>query len=118
VFTSSVSTLRSGSLISLFPRDTDFVDVSDAPLTGPAKEVVYEDPNVAIGAGYSESKWVVEVVLSRVSSAIPALHTTVARVGQLSGGKADDWNTAERFPSLVASGPVVNCLPEMNAVSP
>jgi thioester reductase-like protein len=91
--------------------------ISDAPLTGPAKEVVYEDPNVAIAAGYSESKWVAEVILSKVSSIVPALHTTVVRVGQLSGGKAGDWNVAEWFPSLVASGPVVNCLPEMNIVS-
>ncbi|EIN04342.1 acetyl-CoA synthetase-like protein [Punctularia strigosozonata HHB-11173 SS5] len=99
VFTSSVSTLR------------------NLPLDQPAEEIIFENPASALGAGYSESKWVAEMILSKAASVIPALHTTVVRVGQLSGGKTGDWNAAEWFPSLVASGVVVKCLPDIDTVA-
>ncbi|EIN09185.1 hypothetical protein PUNSTDRAFT_113665 [Punctularia strigosozonata HHB-11173 SS5] len=77
----------------------------------PAKETPLEVPSSAIWNGYSESKWTAERILQRASAAVPALRTTVVRVGQLAGGKTGDWNTAEWLPSLIASGAKVQCLP-------
>ncbi|EIN05387.1 acetyl-CoA synthetase-like protein [Punctularia strigosozonata HHB-11173 SS5] len=95
LFTSSVGVLRG------------------ARLDEPAKEVVLEEPDSAIGSGYTESKWVAERILQRASAAVPDLRTIVVRVGQMAGGKAGDWNAAEWLPSLIASGPVIKCLPDI-----
>ncbi|EIN05406.1 acetyl-CoA synthetase-like protein [Punctularia strigosozonata HHB-11173 SS5] len=98
LFTSSVSVLR------------------NLELPEPAKEDVVEDPLVAVGNGYSESKWASERILGNASAAVPSLRTIVIRVGQMSGGATGDWNAAEWLPSLVASGPVVKCLPDLKSV--
>jgi hypothetical protein len=89
----------------------------DLQLSAPAKEDFLPDPMVAVGSGYSESKWVAERILANASAAVPSLRTVVIRVGQMSGGASGDWNAAEWLPSLVASAPVVRCLPNLNSVS-
>jgi thioester reductase-like protein len=89
---------------------------TDAVRDGPAAEVELEDPAVAVGSGYAESKWVAERVLSRASAVVPALETVVVRVGQLAGGPTGAWNANEWFPAIVRSGPLLGCLPEQDAV--
>ncbi|KAH8110855.1 acetyl-CoA synthetase-like protein [Phellopilus nigrolimitatus] len=59
-------------------------------------------PDTAIGAGYTESKWVSEHILQVASEKTP-LSASVVRCGQMSGGPSGAWNTHEWFPSLVKS---------------
>lgn len=74
------------------------------------------DPSSAIGAGYPESKWVVEQVLQRVSerAGLPAV---VVRLGQVTGNKVGYWNEREWFPALVKSALFTRCLPDVDGVS-
>lgn len=70
--------------------------------TGPAPEAPVE-PAVAIGNGYSESKWVSEKVLQLAAEQTP-LKATSIRVGQISGAVGSGyWKVTEWFPSLVKS---------------
>ncbi|KAF9553318.1 hypothetical protein CPC08DRAFT_754299 [Agrocybe pediades] len=55
---------------------------------------------VAIGTGYTESKWVSEEILIE-STKRTALNTIVVRVGQLTGGLNGCWNTSEWLPSII-----------------
>ncbi|KIJ41947.1 hypothetical protein M422DRAFT_229444 [Sphaerobolus stellatus SS14] len=66
--------------------------------------------DVAVGTGYTESKWVSEQILGKVWETTPLKPLTV-RVGQLCGGPNGAWNTREWLPSLVHSATVVKCLP-------
>ncbi|PIL27263.1 hypothetical protein GSI_10408 [Ganoderma sinense ZZ0214-1] len=81
-------------------------------LPPPVPEVLL-DPSSAIGAGYPESKWVVEQVLHRVSerSGLPAV---VVRLGQITGNKIGYWNEREWFPALVKSALFTHCLPDVD----
>nr|VWP02499.1 M protein type 1 [Ganoderma boninense] len=80
-------------------------------LPPPIPEVLL-DPSSAIGAGYPESKWVVEQVLHRASerSGLPAV---VVRLGQVIGNKVG-WNEREWFPALVKSALFTRCLPDVD----
>lgn len=73
------------------------------------------DPMVAVGLGYTESKWVAEQVLD---TAAERLHISISivRVGQLSGGIKGAWNTAEWLPSIVQSAQSLGCLPMCDRV--
>ncbi|KAF9468258.1 acetyl-CoA synthetase-like protein [Collybia nuda] len=68
------------------------------------------DPAVAAGLGYTESKWVAERVLDIAAERL-RIPVSVVRVGQLSGGIKGAWNTAEWFPSMVQSAIGLGCLP-------
>lgn len=78
-------------------------------------EASLEDPKVAIGSGYSESKWVSERILQIAGEKTP-LRPVVVRVGQLSGGVNGNWNKQEWVPSLVKSGEVLGVLPDAEGV--
>ncbi|KAF8200271.1 hypothetical protein BJ912DRAFT_921743 [Pholiota molesta] len=67
---------------------------------------------VAIGTGYTESKWVSEQILA-AASAETTLRTVIVRVGQIAGGPTGFWNTKEWFPALVQSAKSVSCLPNV-----
>ena len=73
------------------------------------------DPRVAIGGGYTESKWVSETMLMRAAQQTP-LRPTIVRLGQLTGDRNGSWNEREWFPSIVKSSAAVNCLPDLNGV--
>jgi len=73
------------------------------------------EPSVAIGTGYSESKWVGERLLEIAAKKTP-LVTTSVRIGQISGGKNGSWSTAEWLPSLVRSAVQTRCLPSFDGV--
>lgn len=72
-------------------------------------------PDVAVGTGYSESKWVAEKLLE-VAAENTALRPVSVRIGQLSGGKSGVWNRNEWFPSLVRSGMYLGSLPALDKV--
>ncbi|KAH8110847.1 acetyl-CoA synthetase-like protein [Phellopilus nigrolimitatus] len=76
-----------------------------------APEEPLATPDTAIGAGYTESKWVSEHILQVASEKTP-LSASVVRCGQMSGGPSGAWNTHEWFPSLVKSSIALGMLPD------
>ncbi|EFI26844.1 ICS [Coprinopsis cinerea okayama7 len=69
-------------------------------------------PQVAVGMGYTESKWVAEeIILEAVRTAnLPAL---VVRVGQLTSSNGNIWKVGEWFPTLVQGSVLLGCLPQL-----
>ncbi|KAI0659473.1 acetyl-CoA synthetase-like protein [Cubamyces menziesii] len=77
----------------------------------PVPETLDFGPELALGQGYGESKWVTEQILGRAAKET-GLPTTVVRVGQLSGDThAGGWSTSEWVPNLVRAGARLKCLP-------
>ena len=74
-------------------------------------EVAFPSPEYALGLGYAEAKWVAERVLDNVSLKTP-LKSTIARMGQLTGGPSGSWNESEWFPSLIKSSIRMQYLPD------
>ncbi|THU98749.1 acetyl-CoA synthetase-like protein [Dendrothele bispora CBS 962.96] len=67
------------------------------------------DPEVAVGTGYTESKWVSEKLI--LSSMLP--NSLVIRVGQLTGdSKYGVWNRKEWVPTMIRSATMLGCLPD------
>ncbi|KAH7929530.1 acetyl-CoA synthetase-like protein [Leucogyrophana mollusca] len=91
VYTSSVGVFQNASDNKLMP---------EAPI----------EPEVAVGSGYTESKWVCEEILVETAKRT-ALKPLIVRVGQLSGGLTGAWNTNEWVPALIQSAEVLQCLP-------
>ncbi|KAI0320589.1 acetyl-CoA synthetase-like protein [Amylostereum chailletii] len=80
------------------------------PLSGAALEVPQE-PQKAVGSGYSESKWVAERLLMKARDQT-GLRTTVVRVGQLSGDtQLGRWSAKDWIPALVALGKFLGAVP-------
>jgi thioester reductase-like protein len=75
----------------------------------------FVDPEDAVGAGYGESKWISEKILSLAGSRT-ALRPVVVRIGQVSGGLNGCWNPLEWLPSIVQSTALAKCLPVLNQV--
>lgn len=73
------------------------------------------EAQVAVGTGYTESKWVSEHILG-VASATTRLKTIIVRVGQISGGPNGFWSTKEWFPAVIQSTKYVSCLPTVDKV--
>lgn len=71
----------------------------------------FSEAELALGSGYSESKWVAENVLKAAASQT-ALRPTIVRIGQISGGTNGCWNTTEWLPAMVLSTKNVGCLPD------
>ncbi|EIN14664.1 acetyl-CoA synthetase-like protein [Punctularia strigosozonata HHB-11173 SS5] len=67
---------------------------------------------LAVGAGYSESKYVAEQVLA-AAARDTALRPVIVRAGQLSNGPSGYWNEREWFPALVKSSLALRCLPDV-----
>ncbi|KAL0581415.1 hypothetical protein V5O48_000569, partial [Marasmius crinis-equi] len=76
-----------------------------------APEAFNSRPATAIGSGYAESKWVAEKILVKAAEQT-TLKPCIVRIGQICGGLGGSWSAAEWFPTLVASGPVLRCLPQ------
>ena len=79
------------------------------------EEEVLSNPEIAVGTGYSESKWVAERILD-VAAERTALRPVVVRLGQVCGDGSGTWNENEWFPSLVKSGLTLGCLPSVDGV--
>ncbi|KAF8890513.1 hypothetical protein CPB84DRAFT_1849102 [Gymnopilus junonius] len=81
-----------------------------ASISSPSLPESAISPEVAVGTGYTESKWVSEEILLQASKKTP-LRSVIIRVGQLCGGLNGAWNTSEWFPSLVQSAAACECFP-------
>ncbi|SJK98376.1 uncharacterized protein ARMOST_01641 [Armillaria ostoyae] len=68
------------------------------------------DGQMAVGNGYSESKWVAEKILETAGYKA-GLISTIVRLGQLSGGINGCWNKNEWLPLIIRSATTMNCLP-------
>ncbi|EJT96901.1 acetyl-CoA synthetase-like protein, partial [Dacryopinax primogenitus] len=70
-----------------------------------------DDPAVALGNGYGQSKWVTERVLLAATRE-REMRTTIWRVGQLSGSTANGaWNTTDWIPIIAKSSVALGGLP-------
>lgn len=93
----------------LFSRTTDHRK------DGPIQEEPVE-PSSALANGYTQSKWVVEQLLSIAANETP-LQAVAIRVGQITGGTTTGaWNRTEWFPILVKTGTYLGCLPTVDKV--
>ncbi|KAK0458897.1 uncharacterized protein EV420DRAFT_1269857 [Desarmillaria tabescens] len=68
------------------------------------------DGKIAVGNGYSESKWVSERILE-IAGNKAGLISTIVRLGQLSGGTNGCWNKNEWLPLIIRSATAMKCLP-------
>ncbi|KAJ7717066.1 hypothetical protein DFH07DRAFT_762136 [Mycena maculata] len=75
------------------------------------KETVDIIPEGAIGAGYTESKWVAEQMLF-AAGRTTSLKPIVVRVGQLSGGIKGAWKPFQWIPAMIRSGITLGRLPD------
>lgn len=71
---------------------------------------------MAVGTGYSESKWVCEQLLA-LASQKTALPSISVRAGQIAGSGNGAWNVHEWVPSLIKSSIHLGCLPALPSVS-
>ncbi|KAK0192594.1 male sterility protein-domain-containing protein [Armillaria mellea] len=69
------------------------------------------DGQMAVGNGYSESKWVAERILETAGHKA-GLISTIIRLGQLSGGINGCWNKNQWLPLIVRSATTMKCLPD------
>lgn len=82
----------------------------------PRLELPEDDPSIALGQGYNESKWVAEKILYNAGMK-SSLRPVVVRVGQISGSRINGaWNTSDWFPSIVKSSLGLGVLPEIPGV--
>ncbi|TFK50396.1 acetyl-CoA synthetase-like protein [Heliocybe sulcata] len=98
IFTSSVGVSQGWNReMGLFPEK------SDLPI------------DVAVGAGYGESKFVSEQLLRRASER--GIQTTSLRIGQICGGKPNgSWATTDWVPIIIKSSRSLGCLPDGQGV--
>ena len=73
------------------------------------------DAHVPVGTGYSESKWVSEMIL-RIARENAGVPTTSVRVGQMTGSLSGAWNAQEWMPSLLKSSIYLGCIPVLDKV--
>ena len=78
-------------------------------------EEVLSNPEIPVGTGYSESKWVAERILDAAAERT-ALRPVVVRLGQVCGEGNGTWNEKEWFPSLMKSALTLGCLPSLDGV--
>lgn len=72
-------------------------------------------PEVSVGAGYIESKWVAERILL-AASASTTLRPVIARIGQVTGGKDGYWKVTEWVPAMIRSSITLGMLPTRSNV--
>ncbi|KAJ7233038.1 hypothetical protein C8J57DRAFT_1090832 [Mycena rebaudengoi] len=77
------------------------------------QEPLVEGPvsvEIAVGTGYTESKWISEQIILKSVEFTP-LKALIVRVGQLCGGINGAWNVNEWVPALIQSARDVGYLP-------
>ena len=101
-------------VLNEFPVDA-FILWLDHASTTPAVENS-TPPELALGGGYPESKWIAEQLFLRASKET-GLRAISVRVGQISGDHAvGGWGTRECVPTLVRTSQRLGCLPSRNEV--
>ncbi|OSD00749.1 acetyl-CoA synthetase-like protein [Trametes coccinea BRFM310] len=77
----------------------------------PVPEVLDLGPELALGTGYGESKWVSEQIFHRAAQDTGA-KATVVRVGQVCGDtRVGGWSTTEWVPAIVRVSKLLKCIP-------
>ncbi|KAJ6534650.1 putative aminoadipate reductase [Mycena vulgaris] len=79
---------------------------------GLVPEGIIQDPHVAVGTGYGESKFVTEQIVSS-----SGLHSCSLRIGQMSGSRlAGTWPITNWFPMLVQASLKLGAIPDARGV--
>ncbi|KAI9058630.1 acetyl-CoA synthetase-like protein [Trametes sanguinea] len=77
----------------------------------PVPEALDLGPELALGTGYGESKWVTEQIFHRAAQDT-GVKAIVVRVGQLCGDtRFGGWNTTEWVPAIVRVSKLLGCIP-------
>ncbi|KAJ7468444.1 male sterility protein-domain-containing protein [Mycena latifolia] len=71
------------------------------------------DPQISVGLGYTESKWVAEEILETVARQT-SLSPVIIRPGQLSGASNGAWNPSDWFPVLIRASQALGHLPAIS----
>ncbi|KAK4114682.1 acetyl-CoA synthetase-like protein [Canariomyces notabilis] len=85
-----------------------------SPDAGPAEEAIYEGLDTPFRNGYSQSKFLAELLCDTAARHLD-LSVSVLRVGQIAGSVNSPgmpWSRAEWLPSLVLSSLYLGCLPD------
>ncbi|KAI0265422.1 acetyl-CoA synthetase-like protein [Gloeopeniophorella convolvens] len=116
---SGVRALVDFSITSPLPQPPHLLFVSSISVfinfdnKGSVAEEALPDPKIAVGTGYSESKWIAERILDAAAERTE-LRPAVVRLGQVCGDASGTWNESEWFPSLVKSALTLGCLPSLD----
>ncbi|KAJ6534661.1 putative aminoadipate reductase [Mycena vulgaris] len=82
------------------------------PTEGLVPEEIIQDPHVAVGTGYGESKFVTEQILFG-----SGLHSCSLRIGQMSGSRlTGTWPVTNWFPMLVQASLKLGAIPDARGV--
>jgi thioester reductase-like protein len=114
LFISSVGVFRSKSARMVLEMPV-LISCLDFSMDIPAAETQITDPEVVIGSGYVESKWVCERVLTAAAETT-SLRPITVRVGQMTGDRNGSWNEKEWFPAVVKSAKTLKCMPNFGGV--
>ncbi|KZT50215.1 NAD(P)-binding protein [Calocera cornea HHB12733] len=122
-FGSNIQFTRSGLNLALktqTPVPAQFIftssigTVANWAKPGPVPEAPLTDPGLAIGSGYSESKWVSEQLIIAAAEQ-RGLKATILRIGQLASSIQNGaWNTTDWLPLMPKSGATFGVLPSFS----
>ncbi|KAI1798467.1 polyketide synthase [Ganoderma leucocontextum] len=98
-------TLLYGSSLGIFRNYKEATYPKEVPIAA----------SVAVGAGYTESKWVAERLLETAAER-KVVQSVVIRIGQLSGGANGAWKGSEWLPSMICASAALGCLPQGQGV--
>ncbi|KAG2059105.1 L-aminoadipate-semialdehyde dehydrogenase [Suillus hirtellus] len=108
------------ALASPHPRPADFYFASSisavAAWHGPDSipEAITDDPSVAQGLGYAQSKWITEK-LCQVASQQTPIRTGVLRIGQMVGDSQNGvWNETEAISLIIKCTDTIGILPNLD----
>ncbi|KAH7929842.1 putative aminoadipate reductase [Leucogyrophana mollusca] len=83
------------------------------PGPGSVPEAVTDDPFVAQGLGYAQSKWVTEKLCQLASQATP-IRAGVLRIGQMVGDSSNGvWNETEAISLIFKCADTIGVLPDL-----
>ncbi|KAG1775414.1 L-aminoadipate-semialdehyde dehydrogenase [Suillus placidus] len=107
------------ALASPHPRPADFYFASSisavAAWRGPESipEAITDDPSVAQGLGYAQSKWITEK-LCQVASQQTPIRAGVLRIGQMVGDSQNGvWNETEAISLIIKCTDTIGILPNL-----
>ncbi|KAG1732264.1 putative aminoadipate reductase [Suillus paluster] len=107
------------ALASPHPRPADFYFASSiSAVTAwrgpePIPEAITDDPSVAQGLGYAQSKWVTEKLCQAASQQTP-IRAGVLRIGQMVGDSQNGvWNETEAISLIIKCADTIGILPNI-----
>ncbi|KAG1858184.1 L-aminoadipate-semialdehyde dehydrogenase [Suillus subluteus] len=107
------------ALASPHPRPADFYFSSSISAVGAWRgpdsipEAITDDPSVAQGLGYAQSKWITEK-LCQVASQQTPIRAGVLRIGQMVGDSQNGvWNETEAISLIIKCADTIGILPNL-----